>query len=282
MLRVTRAFCSLLPSCSSKLSLIRGWNSHRVPALFVFRGRYHKKRMRTDGRDADQPRPVTITPDYLKTAEGSALIECGNTRVICTATVEDTIPPFLRGTGKGWVTAEYSMLPRATSTRTQREVTKGKPSGRTHEIQRLIGRSLRSVVDLQALGEKSIILDCDVLQADGGTRTAAITGAYVALALAVKTLVRYKALQKNPLLDTVSAISVGVVNGTALLDLNYDEDSRADVDMNVVATGANKFVELQATSERMPFDDGQLGELIALARIGIAQLRRAQQEAIGA
>ncbi len=174
------------------------------------------------------------------------------------------------------------MLPRATSTRTQREVNKGKPSGRTHEIQRLIGRSLRAVMDLNALGERSIILDCDVLQADGGTRTASITGAYVALALAVRTLVDYKAVSKPPLLDSVAATSVGIVDGLPLLDLNYDEDSRADVDMNVVLTGTNRFVELQATSERMPFDDPRLLELIALAKAGIAQLRAAQQEAIGA
>lgn len=225
---------------------------------------------------------MRITPSYLKTAEGSALIECGNTRVLCTATVEDSTAPFLRGTGKGWVTAEYSMLPRATVTRTQREVNKGKPSGRTHEIQRLIGRSLRAVVDMSLLGERSIILDCDVLQADGGTRTASVTGAYVALALAVRTLVKYKVISKSPLLDTVSAVSVGLVDGLALLDLNYDEDSRADVDMNVVMTGANRFVEVQATSERVPFDDPQLLDLISLARNGIAQLRVAQQEAIDA
>lgn len=238
--------------------------------------------MRSDGRQPEQPRPLQITPNFLKTAEGSALIECGNTRVLCTATVEGATAPFLRGTGKGWVTAEYSMLPRATTTRTQREVNKGKPSGRTHEIQRLIGRSLRSVVDMAVLGERSIILDCDVLQADGGTRTASITGAYVALALALKTLVQYKVVAKSPLLDSVAAVSVGLVGGVAMLDLNYEEDSRADVDMNVVITGANRFVELQATSERVPFDDGQLGQLIALARNGIASLRQAQQEAIGA
>jgi ribonuclease PH len=226
-------------------------------------------------------RPTRITPNYLVTAEGSALIESGNTRVLCTATVEDMTPPFLRGTGKGWVTAEYAMLPRATTTRTAREVTKGKPSGRTHEIQRLIGRSLRAVVDLNALGERSVIIDCDVIQADGGTRTAAITGSYVALAAALKTLADYKAISKNPLLDSVAAISVGVVNGVPLLDLNYDEDSRADVDMNVVLTGSGRFVELQATSERMPFDDEQLGKLISLARNGITDLRRMQQQALG-
>ena len=238
--------------------------------------------MRTDGRSAEQLRPVTITTDYLRTAEGSALIECGNTRVLCTASVEDSIPPFLRNTGKGWITAEYAMLPRATATRTAREVTKGKPSGRTHEIQRLIGRSLRSIVDLAALGERSIIVDCDVLQADGGTRTAAITGAYVALAIAIRTLVEYKAIAKSPIIDSVAATSVGIVNGVPMLDLCYEEDSRADVDMNVVLTGANKFVEVQATSERVPFDDATLDELLRLGRGGVSELKRAQDEALAA
>jgi ribonuclease PH len=196
--------------------------------------------------------------------------------------VEDSVPGFLRNTGKGWVTAEYSMLPRATSTRTPRELTKGKVSGRTHEIQRLIGRALRSVVDLKALGERSIILDCDVIQADGGTRTAAITGAYVALAIALNTLVEYKALTKSPLVDSVAATSVGLVGGAALLDLAYEEDSRADVDMNVVMTGSDKFVEVQATAEQLAFDDGQMANLIRLARIGLAHLRELQQAAIAA
>lgn len=208
------------------------------------------------------------------------MIDCGNTRVLCTATVEDTIPAFLRGTGKGWVTAEYSMLPRATITRTAREVTKGKPSGRTHEIQRLIGRSLRAIVDLAALGERSIIIDCDVIQADGGTRTAAITGAYVALTIAVNTLVKYKAVPKSPLLDSVAATSVGVVGGTGMLDLCYEEDSRADVDMNIVLTGSGKFVELQATSEHVPFDDAQMSELITLGKSGIAELKANQEAAL--
>lgn len=198
--------------------------------------------------------------------------------MLCAATVEDTVPGFLRGTGKGWVTAEYAMLPRATITRTAREVSKGRPSGRTHEIQRLIGRSLRSVVDLAALGERSIIVDCDVLQADGGTRTAAITGAYVALAIALGTLVKFKVVSKSPLVDSVAATSVGVINGVPMLDLCYEEDSRADVDMNVVMTGAGKFVELQATAERTPFEDAQLTELIALARKGIVELKHLQQE----
>src|SRR6185312_11421427 len=204
--------------------------------------------MRIDGREANQLRTTRIVSDYLVTAEGSVLIEAGNTRVLCAATIEDTVPPFLRNTGKGWVTAEYSMLPRATSTRTPREVTKGKPSGRTHEIQRLIGRSLRSVVDLNALGERSIVVDCDVIQADGGTRTASITGAYVALSLAIEKLVKFKVISRNPLIDAVAATSVGIVDGAAMLDLCYDEDSRADVDMNVVMTGSGRFVELQATA----------------------------------
>jgi ribonuclease PH len=236
--------------------------------------------MRSDGRRPDQLREVKITPDYLLTAEGSVLIETGNTRVLCTATVEDTIPAFLRGTGKGWVTAEYSMLPRATATRTPREVTKGKLSGRTQEIQRLIGRSLRAVVDLAALGERSIIVDCDVLQADGGTRTAAITGAYVALAIAIRTLVQFRVVPKSPLIDSVAATSVGIVGGVPMLDLAYEEDSRADVDMNLILTGTDKFVEIQATAEHIPFEDSQLAELIALGRAGIAKLRPLQQEAI--
>jgi ribonuclease PH len=238
--------------------------------------------MRIDGRAADQLRATKITTGYLVTAEGSVLIEAGNTRVLCAATVEESVPPFLRNSGKGWVTAEYSMLPRATSTRTPRDLTQGRASGRTHEIQRLIGRALRSVVDLKALGERSIILDCDVIQADGGTRTAAITGAYVALAIAVNTLVQYRALAKNPLLQSVAATSVGVVNGVAMLDLAYEEDSRADVDMNVVMTGADKFVEVQATAEQEAFDDAQMAELIALARKGLGHLREIQQAAIQA
>ncbi len=243
--------------------------------------RDHQLQMkRSDGRSPGQLRPVSIRTDYVKTAEGSALIECGNTRVLCAATVEDTIPAFLRGTGKGWVTAEYAMLPRATITRTAREVTKGKPSGRTHEIQRLIGRSLRAIVDLAALGERSIIIDCDVIQADGGTRTAAITGAYVALTIAINTLVKYKALPKSPLLDSLAATSVGLVGGTAMLDLCYEEDSRADVDMNIVLTGTGKFVEIQATSEHAPFDDGQMSELVTLGKSGIAELQAIQQAAL--
>ncbi len=238
--------------------------------------------MRSDGRTPTQLRPTKITPGYLLTAEGSALIECGNTRVLCAASVEDTVPPFLRGTGKGWITAEYAMLPRSTVTRSPREVTKGRQSGRTHEIQRLVGRSLRSVVDLTAIGERTIIVDCDVLQADGGTRTAAITGAYVALATAVNTLVRYKALPATPLRDSVAATSVGIVAGTPMLDLCYEEDSRADVDMNLIMTGSDRFIEIQATSERVPFDDSQLSSLLAMARTGIQQLQVIQQEVLAA
>ena len=208
------------------------------------------------------------------------MIETGNTRVLCAATIEDSVPGFLRGTGKGWVTAEYAMLPRATITRTPREVTKGRPSGRTHEIQRLIGRSLRSVVDLAALGERSVIVDCDVLQADGGTRTAAITGAYVALAIALGTLLKFKVVSKPPLVDSVAATSVGVINGIPMLDLCYEEDSRADVDMNVVMTGAGKFVEVQATAERTPFEDSQLSQLIGLARKGIIELQELQRDVL--
>lgn len=236
--------------------------------------------MRIDGRRPDQLRPTRITPDYLVTAEGSVLIEAGNTRVLCAATVEDSVPGFLRGAGKGWITAEYSMLPRSTITRTPREISRGRPSGRTHEIQRLIGRSLRSVMDLAALGERSIIVDCDVLQADGGTRTAAITGAYVALAIAVGTLVKFKVVGKNPLLDSVAATSVGIVGGTPMLDLAYEEDSRADVDMNVVMTGTNYFVELQATAEHTPFNEAQMQELVDLARGGLNELRVIQQEVL--
>lgn len=235
---------------------------------------------RVDGRSIQELRPTTITPDFLKTAEGSVLIEAGNTRVLCAATVEEGTPPFLRNTGKGWVTAEYSMLPRATATRTPREISKGKQSGRTHEIQRLIGRSLRAVVDLAVLGERSIIVDCDVIQADGGTRTAAITGAYVALAIALGTLVRYKVIVRSPLLDSVAATSVGIVGGSVMLDLAYEEDSRADVDMNIVMTGSGKFVELQATSERDAFDDPQLAEMLAVGRTGVRSLLVLQQEAL--
>jgi ribonuclease PH len=234
--------------------------------------------MRIDQREPGQMRPVKITTDYLLTAEGSVLIEVGNTRVLCAATVEETVPSFLRGSGKGWVTAEYSMLPRATITRTPREVSKGRASGRTMEIQRLIGRSLRSVTDLGKLGERSVILDCDVLQADGGTRTAAITGSYIAMACALRQLVKFGTLKGMPVRDCVAATSVGVVGGTPMLDLCYEEDSQAEVDMNVVMTGSGRFVELQATAEKTAFDDAQLDGLIALARRGIEELVALQKQ----
>jgi ribonuclease PH len=237
--------------------------------------------MRLDQRRPDQMRPVKITTNYLLTAEGSALIEVGHTRVLCAATIEESVPPFLRGGGKGWVTAEYAMLPRATATRTQREVAKGRASGRTHEIQRLIGRSLRGIIDLAALGERSIVVDCDVLQADGGTRTAAITGGFVALSLAIRKLVQFGALKTSPIREHVAAISVGIVNGTPLLDLAYDEDSSADVDMNVVMTSGGRFVELQATSEKIPFDDAQLAGLLALGRQGVNELIALQGQSLG-
>jgi ribonuclease PH len=238
--------------------------------------------VRSDGRNPNQLRPVSILPDYLKTAEGSALIAFGNTQVLCAASVEGTVPHFLRNSGKGWVTAEYSMLPRATSTRTPREVSKGRQSGRTHEIQRLIGRSLRSIVNLEALGERSIILDCDVLQADGGTRVASITGAYVALAIAIKKMLAYRTLPRSPLTGAVAAVSVGMFDGDAILDLCYEEDSRAEVDANVVMTDAGKFVEFQATAEHKSFDDGQLDQMRSLARAGIAELIAIQKKVVDA
>jgi ribonuclease PH len=222
-------------------------------------------------------RPVKVTTDYLQTAEGSVLIEIGNTRVLCTASIEDSVPPFLRGAGKGWVTAEYSMLPRSTATRTAREVTKGRQSGRTMEIQRLIGRSLRAIIDLSALGERSVILDCDVLQADGGTRTAAITGAYIAMAGALRKLKKFGTLKRWPIRDLVAATSVGLIDGVPMLDLCYQEDSRAELDMNVVMTGAGRYVEVQATAEKDPFDDGQLANLLSLARQGIGELIAVQK-----
>ncbi len=233
--------------------------------------------MRIDQREPNQLRPLKITPEYLLTAEGSVLIEAGNTRVLCAASIEETVPGFLRGTGKGWVTAEYSMLPRATATRTAREVAKGRASGRTMEIQRLIGRSLRSVVDLDALGERSVILDCDVLQADGGTRCAAITGAHIALSAALRQLVKFGAIKRSPVRDFVAAVSVGIVGGVPMLDLCYQEDSRAEVDMNIVMTGSGRFVEVQATAEKTAFDDAQLAALLALGRRGIEELVGAQR-----
>jgi len=227
---------------------------------------------RSDNRTPDQIRPVNITPDFISTAEGSALIEMGNTRVICTASVEETVPAFLRNSGKGWISSEYGMLPRSTLTRTARESSAGKQRGRTQEIQRLIGRSLRAVADLKRLGERTIWIDCDVIQADGGTRTASITGAFVALGLALQRLVDAGTLTAAPIRDFVAAISVGIVDGEVLLDLSYEEDSRADVDMNLVITGSKKMVEVQATAERRPFDDAQLAKMMALARRGIELL----------
>jgi ribonuclease PH len=238
--------------------------------------------MRADFRQTNELRAVTIVPGYLKTAEGSALITVGNTQVLCAASVENSVPSFLRNSGKGWVTAEYAMLPRATGTRTPREVTKGRASGRTHEIQRLIGRSLRAVIDLQVLGERSIFVDCDVLQADGGTRVASITGAYVALALAVRQMLNYKMISRSPLIGMVAAISVGILKGEALLDLNYEEDSHAEVDANIVMTDTGRFVEFQATAENKSFDDAQMDVMRNLARAGIAQLITAQKSVIDA
>jgi ribonuclease PH len=236
---------------------------------------------RTDGRQLGQLRPTRITPDFTMHAEGSVLIEAGRTRVICTASVEDRVPPFLRNTGKGWVTAEYGMLPRATSTRTQREASAGKIGGRTQEIQRLIGRSLRSVTRLDALGERTIWVDCDVIQADGGTRTAAITGGFVALALALKKMRAAGQLKTIPLLDHVAATSVGVVGGLPMLDLAYEEDSKAEVDMNVVKTGDGRFIEVQGTAEGPPFERQALDDLLALADTGVRELVALQQSIVG-
>lgn len=238
--------------------------------------------MRIDGRNADQLRPVKITPDFVSTAEGSVLIEVGKTRVICTATIDDGVPSFLKGSGKGWVTSEYGMLPRATEERTPREATRGKQSGRTLEIQRLIGRSLRAVTDQEALGERTVWIDCDVIEADGGTRTASITGAFVALALAFERLVASGILKRSPLLDSVAAISVGIVDDRAMLDLAYEEDSRAEVDMNVVMTGNGQFVEIQATAEGRPFSGGEMQDLLALAAAGIRRLTDEQRAVLPA
>ena len=235
---------------------------------------------RSDGRAAGDLRSVKITPGYLPYAEGSVLIEMGNTRVVCGASFEERVPPFLRNTGQGWLTAEYAMLPRATQTRTPRETGRGGPSGRTHEIQRLIGRSLRAVADMKALGERTIAIDCDVLQADGGTRTAAITGAYVAFALANRRLLDTGKISRSAVVNQVAAVSVGMVDNTALLDLKYDEDSRAEVDMNIVCTGDGRFIEVQGTAEREPFSRSQMDDLLELARRGIATLVGLQKAVI--
>ena len=237
--------------------------------------------MRSDKRTADELRPTTITPNFLPHAEGSVLIEAGRTKVICTASVEDRVPPFLRNTGKGWVTAEYGMLPRATSTRTQREATSGKVGGRTQEIQRLIGRSLRSITKLNELGERTVWIDCDVIQADGGTRTASITGGFVALVLALQRLREMAVLRDMPIVDYVAATSVGIVDGSALLDLAYADDSRAEVDMNIVKTGDGRFIEVQGTAEAIPFGRDSLDRLLDLADTGIRQLVDKQRAIIG-
>ncbi|WP_019224753.1 ribonuclease PH [Dehalobacter restrictus] len=236
--------------------------------------------LRFDGRKPDEIRPVKITRKFTDLPEGSVLIEVGKTRVICTATVEDKVPPFKKGTGSGWVTAEYSMLPRATAVRNQREASKGKLGGRTMEIQRLIGRALRSIVDLSRLGERTIWLDCDVLQADGGTRTASITGAYVALADAVNYLLKNQLIKQDPLIDSIAAISVGKVDGIPVADLAYEEDSKAEVDMNIVMTGSGRFVEIQGTAEGQPFDQEDLNAFLNLGESGIQKLSALQKEAL--
>ncbi len=236
---------------------------------------------RTDGRIPQEMRAVAMTPGFMPNAEGSCLVSMGSTKVICTASVQETVPKWMQGQGLGWVTAEYSMLPRSSDQRIDREVNRGRVSGRTQEIQRLIGRSLRAVTDLTVLGQRSIIVDCDVLQADGGTRTASITGGYVALAQAMTWLRDNAKLVRGPLHDSVAAVSVGVIEGTPLLDLNYDEDSTAQVDMNVVMTGAGKFVEVQGTAERGVFERSELDALIELAANGIADLTKRQREALG-
>lgn len=235
---------------------------------------------RHDNRAFDQIRNVKITPNISPYAEGSALIEFGGTKVICTASVEDRVPLFLRNKGTGWVTAEYAMLPRATNTRTQRETLR--PSGRTQEIQRLIGRSLRAVVDTSVLGERQITLDCDVIQADGGTRCASITGAYVALALACRRLLKQGVLKRSPITSEVAAVSVGIIQATPILDLAYSEDSEAEVDMNIVCTGAGKFIEIQGTAEREPFTREQMDEMLILADKGIAALFEIQRNVLAA
>ena len=237
--------------------------------------------MRTDGRLAEQLRPTRITPNYLVHAEGSVLVECGKTKVICTASVEDRVPPFRRNSGKGWVTAEYGMLPRATSTRTQREASTGRVGGRTQEIQRLIGRSLRAVTKLEELGERTITLDCDVIQADGGTRTASITGAFVALVLAAQKMREQQTIKTMPIQDFVAATSVGIVEGLSLLDLEYIEDSRADVDMNIIKTGGGLYIEIQGTAEALPFGREALNRLLDLGDTGIRQLIALQKGLVG-
>lgn len=232
---------------------------------------------RIDGRKADQLRTIKVTRDFIPVAEGSVLFEIGNTRVICNASVEEGVPGFLRGKGTGWVTAEYSMLPRATRTRTSREVSRGKAGGRTLEIQRLIGRSLRAIIDMKLLGERTIWVDCDVIEADGGTRCASVTGAYMALHDACWSLVQSGDIESYPLTQSIAAISVGTIEGKNVLDLNYEEDSSADVDMNVITTGDGRFIELQGTAEKSPFDKAQLDALLTLAGKGIDELTQLQK-----
>ncbi len=232
---------------------------------------------RSDNRTLEQMRPLNIIPDFISTAEGSVLIELGNTRVICTASVEESVPSWMRNSGKGWITGEYGMLPRSTLTRSARESARGRIGGRTHEIQRLIGRSLRAVVDLTKLGERTIWLDCDVIQADGGTRTASITGAFIALGMAMQKLVEAGTMTHAPIRDFVAATSVGIVDGEIMLDLAYEEDSRAEVDMNLVMTGAKRMVEVQATAEQRPFDDAQLKRMVELAKRSVESLIARQQ-----
>ncbi len=235
---------------------------------------------RRDGRAPDELRPVSFERDYTEFAAGSVLVTMGRTKVLCTASVDEDVPRWMRGTGKGWVTAEYSLLPGSSRERVSREAARGRQSGRTHEIQRLIGRSLRAVCDMNALGERQVVLDCDVLQADGGTRTASISGAYLALHDACSRLVAQRSLSRHPLTDTCAAISVGVVGAAAMLDLDYSEDSTAEVDMNVVMTGAGRYVELQGTAEGMAFTGDELEEMLRLARLGISELHALQREMV--
>lgn len=236
--------------------------------------------MRPSGRDADQMRAVRFTPDFTRHAEGSVLAEFGDTRVLCTASIENRVPPWLRGGGSGWVTGEYGMLPRSTNTRMSREATRGKQGGRTLEIQRLIGRSLRAIIDLDALGERTVTLDCDVIQADGGTRTASISGAYVALALAMQRLSGKKAPSKNPLHGQVAAVSVGIYRGVPVLDLDYPEDSEAETDMNIVMNEAGRFIEVQGTAEGHAFTDAEFSSMLELAKVGISEIIAAQNDVL--
>ncbi|HWI54216.1 MAG TPA: ribonuclease PH [Desulfobacteria bacterium] len=236
---------------------------------------------RNDGRQADQLRPVKITRNFIKHAEGSVLIEMGDTKVICTATIEEKVPPFMKGSGKGWITAEYSMLPRSSATRIPRESARGKVTGRTHEIQRLVGRALRSIVNLKELGERTFLIDCDVIQADGGTRTASITGAFVALIDSMGKLLENKSIEKIPVNECLAAVSVGKVNGQILLDLDYSEDSVAEVDMNIIMTESGKFVEVQGTAEDSPFSKEELESLISFGNNGVNHLIAIQKEALG-